>query len=59
MSDQINEGANTPVGADGVFTLALVKSAKQLQVPADQTALQVLEAAGIDVPMSWRGSQCP
>ena len=52
MSDQMNEGATTPVGPDGVFTLALLKSGKQLQVAADQTALHVLEAAGIDVPMS-------
>ena len=49
MSDHMHEGVTTPVGEDGVFTLALVKSGKQLQVPADKTALQVLEAAGIDV----------
>ena len=58
MSDHMNDGATTPVGADGVFTLALVKSGKQLQVPADQTALQVLESAGIDVPMSCGQGIC-
>ncbi len=58
MSDHMNEGATTPVGPDGVFTLALMKSDKQLQVPADQTALQVLESAGIDVPMSCGQGIC-
>jgi vanillate O-demethylase ferredoxin subunit len=58
MSNDMNEGVNTPVGSDGVFTLVLTKSGQQLQVAADQTALQVLEAAGIDVPMSCGQGIC-
>ncbi len=40
------------------FTLELVKSGKQLTVPADKTALQVLEEAGVDVPMSCGQGIC-
>ena len=58
MSNDMNEGVNAPVGSDGVFTLVLTKSGQQLQVAADQTALQVLEAAGIDVPMSCGQGIC-
>jgi len=58
MSNDMNEGVNAPVGSDGVFTLVLAKSGQQLQVAADQTALQVLEAAGIDVPMSCGQGIC-
>jgi vanillate O-demethylase ferredoxin subunit len=58
MSNDMNAGVNTPVGSDGVFTLVLAKSGQQLQVAADQTALQVLEAAGIDVPMSCGQGIC-
>jgi len=58
MSDNLNAGLDTPVGSDGVFTLALVKSGLRLTVGPDQTALQVLEAAGIDVPMSCGQGIC-
>lgn len=58
MSDHIHAAAATPVGADGVFTLVLVKSGQQLPVPADQTVLEVLESAGIDVPMSCGQGIC-
>ncbi len=51
-------GTETPVGSDGVFTLELVKSGKRLEVAADQTALQALEAAGIPVPMSCGQGIC-
>lgn len=51
-------GIETPVGSDGVFTLELVKSGQRLEVAADQTALQVLEAAGITVPMSCGQGIC-
>jgi vanillate O-demethylase ferredoxin subunit len=58
MSEPLTEGIHTPVGSDGVFTLALVKSGQRLQVAADQTALQVLEAAGMAVPMSCGQGIC-
>ena len=58
MSDNLNGGIDTPVGSDGVFILELVKSGQRLQVGADQTALQVLEAAGLDVPMSCGQGIC-
>jgi len=58
MSESMNEGVNTPIGSDGVFTLVLMKSGQRLQVAADQTALQVLEASGIDVPMSCGQGIC-
>jgi len=51
-------GIETPVGSDGVFTLELVKSGQRLEVAADQTVLQVLEAAGIAVPMSCGQGIC-
>ena len=58
MSDDVTQGALTPVSPDGEFTLVLVKSGKQLQVAADQTALQALEAAGMNVPMSCGQGIC-
>ena len=58
MSERMNSGIDTPVGSDGVFTLELVNSGQRLQVGADQTALQVLEAAGLDVPMSCGQGIC-
>jgi vanillate O-demethylase ferredoxin subunit len=58
MSDNLNVGIDTPVGSDGVFTLELVKSGQRLEVGADQTALEVLEAAGHDVPMSCGQGIC-
>ena len=58
MSQHMSEGVDRPVGSDGVFTVELVKSGQRLQVPADQTVLQVLEAAGVDVPMSCGQGIC-
>lgn len=58
MSQDLNNGVDTPVGSDGVFTVDLVKSGQRLQVGADQTVLQVLEAAGVDVPMSCGQGIC-
>jgi vanillate O-demethylase ferredoxin subunit len=54
----MSSGIHTPVDASGVFTLELVKSGQRLKVQADQTALQVLEAAGIAVPMSCGQGIC-
>jgi vanillate O-demethylase ferredoxin subunit len=58
MNDNLNGGMDMPVGSDGVFSLELVKSGQRLEVGADQTALQVLEAAGHDVPMSCGQGIC-
>ena len=58
MNAHVNGSTQTPVGSDGVFTLELVKSGQLLQVPAAQTVLQVLEAAGHDVPMSCGQGIC-
>jgi vanillate O-demethylase ferredoxin subunit len=58
MTDNVSGDIETPVGSDGVFTLELVKSGQRLQVGADETALQVLEAAGFDVPMSCGQGIC-
>jgi vanillate O-demethylase ferredoxin subunit len=58
MSNHFNGDIDTPVGSDGVFTLELVKSGQRLQVGTDQTVLQVLEAAGHDVPMSCGQGIC-
>lgn len=49
---------HTPVGTDGAFTLELVKTGLRLEVRADQTALAVLEAAGVPVPMSCGQGIC-
>jgi vanillate O-demethylase ferredoxin subunit len=46
------------IEANAAFTVELVKSGQRLDVPADQTVLQVLEAAGIDVPMSCGQGIC-
>ena len=54
----MSAGTQTPVGAGGVFTLELMKSGQRLQVQTDQTALQVLAAAGIAVPMSCGQGIC-
>ena len=54
----MSAGTQTPVEAGGVFTLELMKSGQRLQVQTDQTALQVLEAAGIAVPMSCGQGIC-
>jgi len=54
----MSDGLNETVNSSDVFTLELVKSGKQLQVPADKTALQVLEEAGVDVPMSCGQGIC-
>ena len=40
---------HSPVDADGAFMLELVKTGLRLEVRADQTALAVLEAAGLQV----------
>ena len=37
---------STPIEANAVFAIELVQSGRRLDVPADQTVLQVLEAAG-------------
>ena len=47
-----------PVDADGAFMLELVKTGLRLEVRADQTALAVLEAAGLQVPMSCGQGIC-
>ena len=46
------------IEANAAFTVELVQSGQRLDVPADQTVLQVLEAAGIDVPMSCGQGIC-
>ena len=46
------------IEANAAFTVELVKSGQRLDVPADQTVLQVLETAGIDVPMSCGQGIC-
>lgn len=58
MNQNVNVGIDSPVANDGVFTLTLVKSGQSLQVGANQTVLEVLEAAGIDVPMSCGQGIC-
>lgn len=54
----MSDGTQTPVASSGEFTVELVKSGQRLTVTADQTVLQVLEAAGIDVPMSCGQGIC-
>ena len=49
---------HSPVDADGAFMLELVKTGLRLEVRADQTALAVLEAAGLQVPMSCGQGIC-
>ena len=52
------DAAQDLIEANAAFTVELVKSGQRLDVPADQTVLQVLEAAGIDVPMSCGQGIC-
>ena len=58
MSDAMTDGTQTPIDANAAFTIELVKSGQRLNVPADQTVLHVLEAAGVDVPMSCGQGIC-
>ncbi|MDF3933657.1 PDR/VanB family oxidoreductase [Pseudomonas citronellolis] len=44
--------------ADGAFTLKLARSGKTLDVPADKSVLQVLEANGVRVENSCREGTC-
>ncbi|MCY1261857.1 Phenoxybenzoate dioxygenase subunit beta [compost metagenome] len=44
--------------ADGAFTLKLARSGKCLEVPADRSILQVLEANGVRVESSCREGTC-
>ncbi len=44
--------------SDDTFTLQLARSGKTLQVPANKTVLQVLEDAGVAVPMSCGQGIC-
>lgn len=62
-----SEGAAAPRGeaapaagaaADGAFKLVLKRSGVSLEVPADRTILEVLEAHGFSVPFSCREGQC-
>jgi vanillate monooxygenase ferredoxin subunit len=46
------------IEANAAFTVELVKSGQRCDVPADQTVMQVLEAAGVDVPMSCGQGIC-
>lgn len=47
-----------PCGEDQPFVLHLLRSGRTLQVPADKTALEVLEAAGIEVDCSCEQGIC-
>ena len=58
MSDAMNDDTNTPIEANATFTIELVKSGQRFEVPVDQTVMQVLDAAGIDVPMSCGQGIC-
>ena len=42
----------------GAFTLRIASSGLELQVPEDRTALEVLEAAGFDIPVSCGQGIC-
>lgn len=50
--------AEEPRGARHTFTVALARSGLRLQVPAGQTVLEVIEAAGVNVPWSCREGVC-
>jgi vanillate monooxygenase ferredoxin subunit len=54
----MSDATQTPIDANAAFTLELVKSGQRLNVASDQTVLAVLEAAGIDVPMSCGQGIC-
>jgi vanillate monooxygenase ferredoxin subunit len=43
---------------EDTFTLTLAKTGKSFLVPVNKTVLQVLEAAGVDVPMSCGQGIC-
>ncbi|MCB5364393.1 oxidoreductase [Pusillimonas sp. CC-YST705] len=43
---------------DGAFTLVLAKSGQSIQVQADQTILDALQAAGVDAPFSCGQGIC-
>jgi vanillate O-demethylase ferredoxin subunit len=58
MNDGMSDGTSTSIEANAAFTVELVQSGQRLDVPADHTVLQVLEAAGIDVPMSCGQGIC-
>ncbi|PWU29683.1 oxidoreductase [Pseudomonas sp. RW407] len=45
-------------GADTAFTVKLARSGRCLEVPADQSLLQVLEANGVQVESSCREGTC-
>ena len=47
-----------PVGGDGAFTLELARTGARLEVRPDQIVLEVLEAAGLQVPMSCGQGIC-
>lgn len=50
--------APTEPQADAAFELRLARSGRTCQVPADKSALEVLLAHGIDVPMSCESGVC-
>ena len=58
MNDGMSDGTSTSIEANAAFTVELVQSGQRLDVPADQTVLQVLEVAGLDVPMSCGQGIC-
>ena len=58
MSDNAKGLIDTPLQSDGAFILELVKSGQRLQVGINQTVLEVLEAAGLNVPMSCGQGIC-
>lgn len=47
-----------PVGGERSFTVRCAESGTTVQVPPNQTILESLEAAGIDVPFSCREGTC-
>jgi vanillate O-demethylase ferredoxin subunit len=47
-----------PTAADGSFELLLQRSERVIRVAADQTALQALQDAGIDIPSSCEQGIC-
>lgn len=50
--------APAAASGDGPFQLELARSARVITVAADQTALQALLAAGVDVPLSCEQGVC-
>jgi vanillate O-demethylase ferredoxin subunit len=49
---------NTSVNGDQAFTIELKSTGQQLEVPADKTVLEILQTAGVDVPMSCGQGIC-